>query len=110
MYEGSIPLEDFLHTMDALQADFEQRLKGIERTTPLKYSVEQKRSSSPAAQVHEETYPPLGLEAIWTAPRRSPDQRMRDDREPFSFHRQSTFSETIEEETFISSRSGVLGK
>ncbi|MFF9851443.1 hypothetical protein [Streptomyces litmocidini] len=104
MYEGSIPLEDFLHTMDTLQADFEQRLKGIERTMPPKHSVEQKRSSLSTARVHGETYPPLGLEAIWTAPRRSPDQRMRDDGEPFSFRSQDAFAETTQEETFISSR------
>lgn len=71
MYEGSIPLEDFLETMDELQADFEKRLKGIERTMPLKRPLEQKRSSSPAAPIREETYPLIGLEAIWTAPRRS---------------------------------------
>ncbi|WP_063759040.1 hypothetical protein [Streptomyces globisporus] len=104
MYEGSIPLEDFLHTMDALQADFEQRLKGIERAVPLKHSAEQKRSILPTVRGHEETYPPIGLEAIWTAPRRSSDQRMRDDGESFSFHRQGAFVETLEEETFISSR------
>ncbi|MFI8917283.1 hypothetical protein ACIGW4_37530 [Streptomyces sp. NPDC053513] len=104
MYEGSIPLEDFLHTMDTLQADFEQRLKGIERTMPPKHSVEQKRSSLPATRVHEETYPSIGLEAIWTASRRSSDQRMRDDGETFSFHGQDALIETVEEETFISSR------
>ncbi|MER6194387.1 hypothetical protein [Streptomyces cyaneofuscatus] len=73
MYEGSIPLEDFLDTMSRLQADFERRLGGIERKalpTPLKHAHTQERSSS-SAWTPEDGYGPLGIEAIWTASRES---------------------------------------
>ncbi|WP_225994705.1 hypothetical protein [Streptomyces arboris] len=77
MYEGSIPLEDFLDTMNRLQADFERRLGGIERKappTPLTHVHSQERSSS-SAWMPEDGYRPLGIEAIWTASRTSSDDR-----------------------------------
>ncbi|MFF6909687.1 hypothetical protein ACFY9Q_27555 [Streptomyces sp. NPDC012389] len=77
MYEGSIPLEDFLDTMNRLQADFERRLGGIERKalpTPLAHTPTQERSSS-SAWTPEDDYRPLGIEAIWTAPREAQDGR-----------------------------------
>ncbi|WP_418960158.1 hypothetical protein [Streptomyces tritici] len=88
MYEGSLPLEDFLDTMDRLQADFERRLKGIEHKASLKQSRMQKRSTSPAAGPHESSRRPLGIEAIWTTARRTP----------------TTAAESPWEETFTSSR------
>ncbi|MFD3975337.1 hypothetical protein [Streptomyces cyaneofuscatus] len=77
MYEGSIPLEDFLDTMNRLQADFERRLGGIERRalpTPLTHVHSQERSSS-SGWTPEDGYRPLGIEAIWTASRTSSDDR-----------------------------------
>lgn len=77
MYEGSIPLEDFLDTMNRLQADFERRLGGIERKalpTPLTHVHSQERSSS-SQWAPEDGYRPLGIEAIWTASRESSDDR-----------------------------------
>ncbi|MFD3649447.1 hypothetical protein ACFWVT_17310 [Streptomyces cyaneofuscatus] len=77
MYEGSIPLEDFLDTMNRLQADFERRLGGIERKalpTPLTHVHSQERSSSPP-WTPEDGYRPLGIEAIWTASRTPSDDR-----------------------------------
>lgn len=71
MHEGSIPLEDFLDTMNRLQADFERRLGGIERKalpTPLTPAHLQERSSS-SSWTPEDGYRPLGIEAIWTASR-----------------------------------------
>lgn len=77
MHEGSIPLEDFLDTMNRLQADFERRLGGIERKalpTPLTHVHSQERSSS-SGWTPEDGYRPLGIEAIWTASRTSSDDR-----------------------------------
>ncbi|MEU0379674.1 hypothetical protein ABZ093_20555 [Streptomyces cyaneofuscatus] len=77
MYEGSIPLEDFLDTMNRLQADFERRLGGIERKalpTSLTHVHPQERSSSPS-WTPEDGYRPLGIEAIWTASRTPSDDR-----------------------------------
>ncbi|MFJ9978409.1 hypothetical protein [Streptomyces cyaneofuscatus] len=77
MYEGSIPLEDFLDTMNRLQADFERRLGGIERkalSTPLTHVHSQERSSS-STWTPEDGYSPLGIEAIWTTSRTSSDDR-----------------------------------
>ncbi|MFJ9310009.1 hypothetical protein [Streptomyces cyaneofuscatus] len=77
MYEGSIPLEDFLDTMNRLQADFERRLGGIERKalpTPLTHVHPQERSSS-SPWTPEDGYRPLGIEAIWTASRTPSDDR-----------------------------------
>ncbi|AXI70320.1 hypothetical protein ACFWGE_18520 [Streptomyces bacillaris] len=75
MYEGSIPLEDFLETMNRLQADFERRLGGIERKAPpappARPHAQERFSSS--AWTPEDGYGPLGIEAIWTAARASPD-------------------------------------
>lgn len=71
MHEGSIPLEDFLDTMNRLQADFERRLGGIERKalpTPPTHAHTQERSSS-TAWTPEDGYRPLGIEAIWTTSR-----------------------------------------
>ncbi len=75
MHEGSIPLEDFLETMNRLQADFERRLGGIERKAPPAPPARphpQERFSS-SAWTPEDGYGPLGIEAIWTAARASPD-------------------------------------
>ncbi|MEU0357613.1 hypothetical protein [Streptomyces cyaneofuscatus] len=77
MYEGSIPLEDFLDTMNRLQADFERRLGSIEGKvlpTPLTHVHSQERSSS-SAWTPEDGYRPLGIEAIWTASRTPSDDR-----------------------------------
>ncbi|MFD3414073.1 hypothetical protein [Streptomyces cyaneofuscatus] len=77
MYEGSIPLEDFLDTMNQLQADFERRLGGIERKalpTPLTHVHSQERSSS-SRWTPEDGYRPLDIEVIWTASRASSDDR-----------------------------------
>jgi hypothetical protein len=77
MYEGSIPLEDFLNTLNRLQADFERRLGGIERkvlSAPLTHGRTQERSAS-SAWPPEDGYRPLGLEAIWTSRGTSADER-----------------------------------
>lgn len=84
MYEGSTPLEDFLDTLNRLQADFERRLGSIEREplpAPTARASAQERSI-PARWTQEDGYRPLGLEAIWTAARASPDQGPGDQRNP----------------------------
>ncbi|MFF1510872.1 hypothetical protein [Streptomyces sp. NPDC058326] len=104
MYEGSIPLEDFLDTMNELQADFERRLKGIEREASMGAPAVQKRSGSAAARTYADNHPPLGLEAIWTTARRLRDEAIADQEKPFSFRHLDAVAEPIEEETFSSSR------
>ncbi|MFE2292969.1 hypothetical protein [Streptomyces sp. NPDC059452] len=89
MHEGSIPLEDFLDTMNRLQADFERRLGGIERKTPpapLAHAHTQERSSA-STWAPEDGYRPLGIEAIWTAARTSPGECSDGPREHPSAHR-----------------------
>ncbi|MFE7461204.1 hypothetical protein ACPEIF_28955 [Streptomyces sp. NPDC012600] len=89
MYEGSIPLEDFLDTMNRLQADFERRLGGIESRTPpapLVHAHTQERSSA-SAWAPEDGYRPLGIEAIWATARTSPDEGPNSPREHPSSHR-----------------------
>lgn len=93
MYEGSIPLEDFLNTLNRLQADFERRLGGIERkvlSAPLAHSRMQERSAS-SAWPPEDGYRPLGLEAIWTSPSTSADERSSSWRSPVRSHHVDTF-------------------
>lgn len=92
MYEGSIPLEDFLDTLNRLQADFERRLGGIERKAlpgPLVRSRGQERSGAWAWN-QEDDYRPFGLEAIWTSPRTSPGERSGDRRDPITSCRSET--------------------
>ncbi|WP_097866424.1 hypothetical protein [Streptomyces sp. rh34] len=86
MNEESIPLEDFLDTLNRLQADFEQRLGGIERkalpTSLADAHVQEHPSRSAWTQGHG--YRSLGLEAIWTSPRTSSDERSIGQRDPIS--------------------------
>ncbi|MFE0734764.1 hypothetical protein [Streptomyces sp. NPDC058855] len=77
MDEGTIPLEDFLRTMNELQADFDRRLGGIEReapSAPRAAGREQERSGS-SRWTEVDGYRPLGLEAIWNTPRHSSAER-----------------------------------
>lgn len=75
MHEGSIPLEDFLDTLNRLQAEFERRLGGIEhQPAPLSHPPVQDRSG-PSAWTQEDGYRPLGLAAIWTSPATPRDGR-----------------------------------
>ncbi|NEB35373.1 hypothetical protein [Streptomyces sp. SID14515] len=82
MNEEHILLRDFLATMNRLQADFERRLDGIERDalsgalsgTPA-YGHPQETTDLWQPWPAHETRRPLGLEAIWTDARRSPDGR-----------------------------------
>ncbi|MFY0511917.1 hypothetical protein ACOMD4_16260 [Streptomyces anulatus] len=93
MYEGSIPLEDFLDTLNRLQADFERRLGGIERkvlSAPLTHPRAQERSGS-SAWTPEDGYRPLGLEAIWTSPSTSSDAPSSGRRRPTHSHHADTF-------------------
>ncbi|WP_228921344.1 hypothetical protein [Streptomyces sp. DH7] len=93
MYEGSIPLEDFLDTLNRLQADFERRLGGIERkvlSAPPTHPRAQERSSS-SAWTPEDGYRPLGLEAIWTSRSTSSDDRSSGQRRPIRSHHADTF-------------------
>ncbi|MFD4178085.1 hypothetical protein [Streptomyces anulatus] len=93
MYEGSIPLEDFLDTLNRLQADFERRLGGIERkvlSAPPTHSRAQERSGS-SSWTSENGYRPLGLEAIWTSPSPSSDGRSSGRRHPIRSHPADTF-------------------
>ncbi|PVD01631.1 hypothetical protein DBP19_01365 [Streptomyces sp. CS090A] len=92
MYEGSIPLKDFLDTMNRLQADFERRLGGIERKalpTPLTHVHSQERSSS-STWTPEDGYPPLGIEAVWTTSRTPSDDRPGSPSSPSSPQRRSS--------------------
>lgn len=82
MTEEHILLRDFLATMNRLQADFEQRLDGIEYdglsgATPgaPAYGSSQETADLRQPWHAHETRRPLGLEAIWTEARRSPDGR-----------------------------------
>ncbi|MFE6731527.1 hypothetical protein ACFVAM_02955 [Streptomyces californicus] len=86
MHEGSVPLKDFLDTLNRLQADFEQRLGGIERKpAPLPHTPAQDRSAaSPWTQ--EDGHRPLGLAAIWTSPTPGPDDRPASHRRPAPSH------------------------
>ncbi|WP_432061258.1 hypothetical protein [Streptomyces sp. S1] len=87
MYEGTIPLEDFLDTMNRLQADFERRLGGIQHDVP-------RNSPHPARTRETAGFPPswrsddmtrpLGIEAIWTDARREAPARPDRPEEPFS--------------------------
>ncbi|WP_097869174.1 hypothetical protein [Streptomyces sp. rh34] len=93
MYEGSIPLKDFLDTLNRLQADFERRLGGIERTVlsgPLTHSRTQERSGS-SAWTPEDGYRPLGLEAIWTSHSTSSGDRSSGRRNPARSYHGDTF-------------------
>ncbi|MFE3405561.1 MULTISPECIES: hypothetical protein [Streptomyces] len=93
MYEGSIPLEDFLDTLNRLQADFERRLGGIERkvlSAPPTHPHAQERSGS-SSWTSEDGYRPLGLEAIWTSPSPSADDRSSGRRRPIRSHHADTF-------------------
>lgn len=84
MYEGSTPLEDFLDTLDRLQADFERRLGSIERKAlpaPLLPAPTQERSVS-SRWTQEDGYRPLGVEAIWTSGRAASDPRPGNLRKP----------------------------
>ncbi|WP_411082259.1 hypothetical protein [Streptomyces sp. cmx-18-6] len=74
MHEGSIPLEDFLDTMNRLQADFERRLGSIERKAPPTPSphAPAPEHADASAWTQEDGYHPLGIEAIWTTARESP--------------------------------------
>ncbi|MFD0021195.1 hypothetical protein [Streptomyces sp. NPDC058382] len=84
MYEGSTPLEDFLHTLNRLQAEFERRLGSIERTAlpgPLVPAHAQERKPS-LKWTQEDGYRPLGLEAIWTSDRTPTDVRPIGGQEP----------------------------
>ncbi|MFF1265415.1 hypothetical protein OH797_08730 [Streptomyces anulatus] len=93
MYEGSIPLEDFLDTLNRLQADFERRLGGIERKVlpaPPTHPRAQERSGS-SAWTPEDGYRPLGLEAIWTSPGTSSDDRSSGRRRSIRSHHADTF-------------------
>ncbi|MFI1190012.1 hypothetical protein [Streptomyces californicus] len=82
MHEGSVPLEDFLDTLNRLQADFERRLGGIERQPdPLPHAPSQDRSA-PSPWTQEDGYRPLGLAAIWTAPTPGPADRPSPHRSP----------------------------
>ncbi|MFI5656466.1 hypothetical protein ACIA71_35220 [Streptomyces anulatus] len=93
MYEGSIPLEDFLDTLNRLQADFERRLGGIERkvlSAPPTHPRAQERSGS-SAWTPEDGYRPLGLEAIWTSPSTSSDDRSSGRRRPVRSHHADAF-------------------
>ncbi|MGW9450628.1 hypothetical protein [Streptomyces sp. NPDC055632] len=86
MYEGTIPLEDFLDTMNRLQADFERRLGGIERAVPPKspHSARaQEATGFPPSWRSDETTRPLGIEAIWTDARRGREGRSDRSEEPF---------------------------
>ncbi|MFH9607219.1 hypothetical protein [Streptomyces sp. NPDC017448] len=91
MHEGSIPLEDFLDTLNRLQADFERRLGGIERKpAPLSHPPVQDRSG-PSAWTQEDGYRPLGLAAIWTSPGTSPGERPGARRSAAPSHRGEPF-------------------
>jgi len=93
MYEGSVPLEDFLDTLNRLQADFERRLGGIERTVlsgPTAHSRAQERSGS-SAWTPEDGYRPFGLEAIWTSRSTSPTDRASGRRTPARPPHRDTF-------------------
>ncbi|MEU2823448.1 hypothetical protein ABZ763_14520 [Streptomyces bacillaris] len=77
--------------MNRLQADFERRLGGIERTAPPAplahphphpHPHPQERFSS-SAWTPEDGYRPLGIEAIWTAARAAPDGRSSSQQERF---------------------------
>ncbi|MFJ4827302.1 hypothetical protein ACIP5L_28955 [Streptomyces bacillaris] len=83
MYEGSIPLEDFLETMNRLQADFERRLGGIERKAPPVVHPHTQERFSSSAWTPEDGYGPLGIEAIWTTARATPDGRSSSQQERF---------------------------
>lgn len=82
MTEEHILLRDFLATMNRLQADFERRLDGIEYGalsgavpgTP-SYGGPQETADLRQPRHAQETRRSLGLEAIWTEARRSPDGR-----------------------------------
>ncbi|WP_435192037.1 hypothetical protein [Streptomyces sp. bgisy126] len=85
MYEGTIPLEDFLDTMNRLQADFERRLGGIERDVPPKppHSARaQETTGFPSSWRSGEMTRPLGIEAIWTDARRGGEGRFDRQGEP----------------------------
>ncbi|MFE9456472.1 hypothetical protein [Streptomyces californicus] len=91
MHEGSVPLKDFLDTLNRLQADFEQRLGGIEhKPAPLSHTPAQDRSA-PSAWTPEDGYRPLGLAAIWTSPTPGPDDRTPSHRSPAPSHRGELF-------------------
>ncbi|MFC8269757.1 hypothetical protein ACFUIZ_29160 [Streptomyces cinereoruber] len=79
MHEGTIPLEDFLDTMNRLQADFERRLGGIERDVPAKSphpARAQETAASPSPSWRSDGFSrPLGIEAIWTDARRRTGER-----------------------------------
>ncbi|MGX1952063.1 hypothetical protein ACWIGY_17405 [Streptomyces anulatus] len=90
MYEGSIPLEDFLDTLNRLQADFERRLGGIERKVLSTHPRAQERSGS-SVWTPEDGYRPLGLEAIWTSAGTSSDDRSSSRRRPIRSHHADTF-------------------
>ncbi|MFJ2024543.1 hypothetical protein ACIODW_12165 [Streptomyces sp. NPDC087897] len=91
MHEGSIPLEDFLDTLNRLQADFERRLGGIEhQPAPLSHSAAQDRSGT-SAWTQEDGYRPLGLAAIWTSPSTPPHERSSPRRGPVVPHHGEPF-------------------
>jgi hypothetical protein len=99
MYEGTIPLEDFLRTMNELQADFERRLGGIEcgaDSVPPATGREQERSGS-SRWTEPDDDRPLGLEAIWNTPRRSSAARAGEGWRPAAAYRPHAPDATPEE-------------
>ncbi|KOX36373.1 MULTISPECIES: hypothetical protein [unclassified Streptomyces] len=87
MYEGTIPLKDFLDTMNRLQADFERRLGGIEHDVPptSPHSARARETTGlPPSWRSGELTRPLGIEAVWTDARRGEGERSDRPEEPFS--------------------------
>ncbi|MFF4172188.1 hypothetical protein [Streptomyces sp. NPDC001744] len=96
MYEGTVPLEDFLNTMNRLQADFERRLGGIERAAlaapPRHARVRDGAGATPSWRVAD-PHLSLGLEAIWTDARRGGTARAGGAEEVFLGSRPDAFAD-----------------